>query len=300
MKRAIPYSILLQTLATACAVALVGCAAKPAAGPATEPSGPIEVFTPYIPATRPAAPVTEDAPQHPADAKPARELLYSIELWEIRLPRYGVSADEAFWKRVDEQALDLPTYDVLFKNGMRVGTIPVTDLGAVRTLIDDRKGIRTTVQGVAGQQVEVPIDHDVAGEVVFYLNRSNDLIGRSYDRCDNFFTFSFETTPRNPDQIRLAFTPVVRSHDRKLQYTLTPGKSDREVNVTVEEKHYDVGLATDLPLQSALVIAPSIEAKVTTSIGARFLLINTLSEQRERLLVVVPHAYERAADAPLK
>jgi len=283
------------------AAGLFGCAGKAppptAAAPATAPAIPAEVFKPYIPATRPTAPIVEDAPTHPADAQPARSFLYSIELWEIDLPRFTVSTDEAFWKRINEQALDLPTYDVLFKNGLRVGTIPVGDLGAVQQEIEDRKGTRTVIQGTAGRQMELPMTKDVSAETLFYLNRSNELVGRSYEKCDNFLDFSFEATPRNPDKIRLAFTPMVRSREHKLQYTLTPGKPDREISFTSEEMHYDMGLSTDLPLQYALIIAPSVEAKVTTSIGSRFLLMDTPSEQRERLMVVIPHAYERAGDA---
>jgi len=283
------------------AAGLFGCAGKappPAPAPVAAPTIAPEVYKPYIPATKPAAPIVEDSPAHPADAQPARSFLYSIELWEIQLPRFSVSTDEAFWKRVNEQALDLPTYDVLFKNGLRVGTMPIGDLGAVSQEIQDRKGTRTVIQGTAGRQMELPVTKDVESEVLFYLNRSNELVGRSYEKCDNFLDFSFETTPRNPDKIRLAFTPMVRSRERKLQYSLTPGKPDREISYTSEEKHYDMGLSTDLPLQYALIIAPSVEAKVTTSIGSRFLLLDTPSEQRERLIVVIPHAYERAADAP--
>ena len=282
----------------AAALTAFGCAEKPKPVVAPPKPPPPEVFTPYVPATRPAEPITDVAPQHPADAKPAITLLYSIEVWEIQLPRFTVSTDDAFWKHVNEQALDLPTYDVLFKNGVRVGEIPVTDLSAVSKLIEDRKGTRTTINGMAGKQMELPIASNVPTEVLFYVNRANNLIGRSYDRCDNIMAFSFESTPRNPDQIRLAFTPVVRAHDKKLVYTMTPGKTDREVGETYEEMHYDVGLSTDLPLQSALVVAPSIESRTTTSIGSRFLVIDTPSEQRERLLVVIPHAYQRAADKP--
>ena len=63
---------------------------------------------------------------------------------------------------------------------------------------------------------------------------------------------------------------MVHTRERKLQYSLTPGKPDREISYTSEERHYDMGLSIDLPLQYALIIAPSVEAKVTTSIGSRF------------------------------
>jgi len=278
-------------------LAVAGCAAPPPPA-ATQPAAAVDNFRqayrPYIPASQPAAPVTEQLPKSPRDAQPAVTLRYTVEIWEILMPRDSVTTNEAFWKRVNEQALDLPTYDLLFKNGIRVGEMPLTDVDTIRQLIEDRKGTRTIIQGTQGRQVEIPIRDNVANQNIFYLDHTNSLVGRSYEHCDDLLYFSFEATPREPDRIRIALTPTVRAREKRLQYSIVPGSPDREFREVVDESHYDATIQADLPLRNIMVIAPSVEARWPTSLGANFWLSSTPSEQRERLMVIIPHAYERA------
>ena len=291
---------------------LTGCAAPPSpAAKAPEPlrnsySDIAEKYVPYQPASAPAVPppaavaeLPPDLPEAPSDAARPKSLLYTVELWEILLPRDSVSSDEVFWKRVNEQAIDLSVYDVMFKNGFRVGELPVNELNNLLTLIDERKGKRTKLQGTAGKQIEIPIQANIDRQTLFYFNRSNQLIGRSYDKCENVMYLSFETTPRNPDQIRMSLTPAVRGQNRKLQYATVPGREDREIRYASTESHYETNLRLDLPLKSVLVVAPSIEARFPSSLGAAFMVQNTPSEQLERLIVVVPRAFQKdeAAEA---
>jgi len=289
-------------LAAFLALTIVGCGAKP---DAAAPSAPAtarqdeapQLYVPYTPATQPAEIVTAPLPESPRDARPALDLLYSVEIWEIELPRDSVTTDETFWKRVDEQSVDLSTYDQLFKNGIRVGQLPMGELGEIRKLIEERKGKRTQIQGLEGKQVVIPIRSDVPRQVLFYVDRANNLIGRSYDRSENYFAFSFETTPRNPDRIRIALTPTVRAYDKKPQYTTTGGKADRELKFVAEESHYDTNLRTDLGLNSALIIAPSVEARFNSTLGNAFLIVRTPSEELERLIVIIPRAFKRDESA---
>ncbi|HEY0009654.1 MAG TPA: hypothetical protein VGB55_13080, partial [Tepidisphaeraceae bacterium] len=209
-----------RVLVLAAAAAISGCAAQPKPQ-APEPvadrslSGSVEQYVPYQPATQPAPREADAAlPEKPLDAARPLTLLYTIELWEILLPRGSVSTDEVFWKRVNEQAVDLAVYDVMFKNGFRIGELPVEELGALVTLIDERKGTKTTINGTAGKQIEIPIRDKIERQTLFYFNRSNELIGKSFDRCENVMYFSFHATPRNPNEIRLALTPAVRGQNR--------------------------------------------------------------------------------------
>lgn len=250
-------------------------------------------YIPYTPSTQPQEPITEALPTNPRDARPPLELLYAVEIWEISLPRDSVSTDEAFWKRVDEHSVDLPTYDQLYKNGIRVGQLPINELGEISRLVEQRKGKRTQIQGLEGRHVTIPARSEVPRQVLFYLDRSNTLVGRTYDRSENFFSFSFESTPRNPDRIRIALTPTVRALDKRIVYTTTPGKDDRDVRMVAEEAHYDTNLRTDLSLRNVLVIAPSVEARFESTLGNAFLIDRTPSEELERLIVIIPRAFRR-------
>ncbi|HEX8323221.1 MAG TPA: hypothetical protein VF595_04835 [Tepidisphaeraceae bacterium] len=292
MKFALPPSVAIRTglLLTAC---LIGCqaAAPPPPVASAEPSPRQERLRPFVPATRPADPVTEALPTAPQDARRAVPLRYTVEIWEILMPRDSVSVDESFWKRVDEPAT--PEGQQLLKNGMRVGELPLNDLETIRKFIEDRGGKRTTYNGVAGRQVEIPVRSDVPDQVVFYHDRRDELVGRSWDRCDNFFYFSFETTPRNPERVRIALTPGVRAKERKLQYAIAPGRPDRELSYVSEQSQYDVTVAADLALDRMLIVAPSIQARQPNTLGGTFLVEAQPSQQAERLIMIIPHAFTR-------
>lgn len=280
----------------ACVALLIGGCADPGAKKvaAKRDAEPPPTYIPYVPATQPTREqVTQDLPTDPKDAQRSLSLMYSVEVWEILLPRDSVSTDEAFWKRVNEQAVDLPTYDVLFKNGLRVGELPVQELNSLRALVDERKGQRTQMVGIAGKYIEIPISAGIERQTLFYFNRSNQLIGRTYDRCDNVMYFSFEPTPRKPDQIRLALTPAVRGLNKRWQISTIPGRTERPIEYKNEEFHYDANLRLDLPLNSVLVIAPSTEARMASTLGGVFLIKPTPTQELERLLVIVPRAFQK-------
>jgi hypothetical protein len=131
---------------------------------------------------------------------------------------------------------------------------------------------------------------------LLYIDRRNSLVGRSYDKSQNLFYFSFEPSPRRPNQIRLALTPAVRGEKKKLTYSLI-GKADRELKYTNEESHYDANLVVDLPLSSMLIVAPSLESRWESSLGGAFLVSETQSQQFERVLVIIPRAFQPAAEA---
>jgi hypothetical protein len=284
------------------AAVLVGCAApkKPPAAPvAVAPRQNVETYVPYVPATQPtppAAPV-EELPKSPRDPQPSPSLFYSVELWELLLPRDTITVDDAFWKRVNEQVVDLTTHDQLDKNGIRIGALPMSDLNYLTALVEERKGKKTSVNGAAGKQIELPIKADIERQTLIFLDRENYPIGKSYDRCTNVLYFSFEPAPRRPNQIRLALTPAVRVQNRRLAYSIVPGRPDRELKYTSEESHYEANMVLDLPLSSILVVAPSLEARFSSTLGHAFFLAETPSQRLERVLVVIPRAYQKADEA---
>lgn len=251
-------------------------------------------FIPYVPSQEAPPPAVTDAlPESPQDAPADLQLVYSVELWEILLPRNSISTDEAFWKNVNENAIDLSPYTIMLKNGVRVGSLPIQQLPLLQQLVDDRKSTMTRIAGLAGKFIEIPVASNVPSQTIFYFNRSNQLIGRSYDKCDNLFYFSFESTPRQQEQIRLVLTPAVRGLQKKLQFPLIAGRLEREITYKAEEVRYDASLNLDLPLSRVLVVAPSVEARDQTSIGATFFLKDTPTEQLERLIVIIPRAYKK-------
>lgn len=278
---------------------VVGCQ-SPSAPPSSEVPGPeVSAFIPYIPSTQNAWPeVTQSLPESPRDAPPDLKLVYSVEIWQIQLPRESISSNESFWKRVNEGVVDLSPYTILFKNGIRVGALPLRELSLIQQQVDERKGSLTRLAGISGKAVEIPIQTDIPQQTLFYFNRSNQLIGRWYDRCENLFYFSFEPAPRRHNYLRIVLTPSVRGLNKRLRYVATPGRVEDEVQYKAEEVQYDASLHVDLPLNNILIIGPSTEARDRMTIGGAFLIKNTPSEQLERLIVIIPRAFRPNPLAP--
>src|SRR5215212_7519753 len=60
----------------------------------------------------------------------------NLSIYHLRVPIGTVSGSDEFWKRVDEHAVDVSTYDVLFKNGIRVGKAPISELESFLKMLD--------------------------------------------------------------------------------------------------------------------------------------------------------------------
>ena len=255
-------------------------------------------YVPYVPATQPT-PLTvaaEELPTSPRDPQVTPSLIYAVDVWELLLPLESISADEAFWKRVNEQVVDITARDRLDKNGIRVGALPLSDVNFLTDLVEQRKGKKTSLRGTVNKQIELPVNASVEHQTLLFINRYNRAVGHSYDRCSNFFYFSFEPSPRRPNQIRLALTPAVRGGKRRMSFSLT-GKTDRELKSENVESLYDANIVLDLPLSDLLVVAPSGESRVTSSLGHAFLIAATPAQRFERVIIVIPKAFRAADDA---
>src|SRR5439155_23998356 len=63
----------------------------------------------------------EAPPGAPRDAQPTVPMVFQLVCYQITVPVGTVSKNEEFWKRIDETVMDPARYDVLRRNGMRLG-----------------------------------------------------------------------------------------------------------------------------------------------------------------------------------
>ena len=54
----------------------------------------------------------------------------------LTVPMGAVSRNAGFWKRVDEERVDPAAYDVLLKNGVRVGIAPTAEWDYFKDILD--------------------------------------------------------------------------------------------------------------------------------------------------------------------
>jgi hypothetical protein len=248
------------------------------------------------PTTRPTVPiqpfrlirVTDDVAADPL-GRPALESMSCLEIFHLSVPYGTVSGDESFWKLVDETCVDPATQQVLFGNGIRVGLARSEEWPYFGKILEKYPAVwrRSILQGREVNAIEVGLKKEVASQNLFYFAANGGLLeGRTFDYCENFMALSFQPAPRKAGTLRIAVCPVVRALRRVLQYDA--GNRDQEFQYVRPERLFDLNLRADVPQESFLVIAPSVEARRPSSVGRAFLVEDGHAEQFEHVLVLVP------------
>ncbi len=291
------------------AVPISGCRSKPPMFPTSEPAAliPDENRPVSRPATRNAGkaenplPLTLAAPplrivRHagngPKDPRPPIQLGARFDIYDIVFPAGAVSRNDAFWKHIDEEKIDPGTYDVLRRNGIRVGIAPVSDWTAMRDLLNNSPSTThlSTASGRDLTNLEITLKPEVLAQSIFVFMPDRSLVGRTFERCENLMTVSFQQLPRKPGQLRVTMSPRVRSTRKQVIYTALG--NEHEYAFTYPEKALDVNLRADVPQDFLLVVAPSEEANLESSLGRAFLMQDSPTEKQEHVLFMVPHMYK--------
>ncbi|HLL89284.1 MAG TPA: hypothetical protein VK324_08265 [Tepidisphaeraceae bacterium] len=274
------------TAILAAAMLLAGCRAPtvPAAPPPPVPSAaPADLRPPILGL---AVPRQANPPIDPASDSPT---FVNLQLYVLSVPFGTVSRNDAFWKRVNEAGIDIATYDVVQKNGIRAGTAAMADWDYFKSLLDlyPARQQKTEYADPGGAAVELPMRTSVDETSIFYLNPDNRLVGRTFDRSEGFISVAFAAVPRKPDVVRVAVCPVVRSLRKRLDFT--PLHNEVEQQVVEADRLYDLRLQAEIPPGHFLVMAPSPDATWPTSLGNVFFTSNTAGEKTELVLLFVPN-----------
>ena len=230
-------------------------------------------------------------------AQPVR--IQYLDVYHLTLPVGAVSRSEEFWKRVDEQGVDIGTYDLLQKNGFRVGLAPAAEWGYFRGILEQYPAVtkKTTVTAGESGALELMMKTGIDSQYLFYFSDDHTLRGRTYDHCDNFLSVTFQAAPRKPGQVRVTMCPVVRGKRGEFRVSVT--NDEREYEYVKPERLYDLNLCCDVPVNGFLVVAPSAVAKWSASLGNAFLVDGGASERFEHVLLMVPRpAQAREPVAP--
>ncbi len=213
-----------------------------------------------------------------------------VEIYQLQVPFGTISRNAEFWKHIDENAVDVGTYELLLKNGVRVGQAPVAEWDYFRQIMSQYPAITQQASLVAAEAkpVEMPVRKDIVSQNLFYFDAKNRMQGQSFDACQNLLNLSFQQTPRKPGSMRVTLCPVVRATQKRLEWT--PLNNEIEITYTAPQRLYDLNLRTDVAIDSFLIVAPSSEATWPTSIGNNFLVTPGDADRMETVLLVVPAA----------
>ena len=226
--------------------------------------------------------------ERPRDATPSVHETFQVDAYQITVPIGALGRNEALWKQVDEQCVDVATYDLLFKNGLRVGVAPMSVFSMVSDhLPPDAARQKIVINGLVAKKIQLELRKDLVGQVIFYFDGNNKLVGRTYDRSTNFLDLSFQPTPRQAGSVRVDFSPEIRAYRARLEFTLM--NEARDFQFVAPETFYDLNCRADIPADHFLILAPSTDADDISSVGHAFLTTDASPVRMEQVIVLVPH-----------
>jgi hypothetical protein len=267
-----------------------GCTPPPAGNPAAT--------QPLITQTKISPIFAPDAQLQQPDA--VHEVQYVIQLmvYRITLPAGAVSRSDDFWKRVDEHAVDIATYDLLFKNGVRVGVAQASEWDNIKEILGQNPAMTQpmTWTGRAASDIELEMRKAVPFQNVMYYDTSGELVGRTYERCNDLIRVSYQPAPRKHGFVRLGLVPVVQS--MREQLVAVGPINTRTVTWFKPETLYELNLIADVGVDTFLVIAPSSEARWPSSLGNVFLTADAATERTETLLIIRPVMFQQRMEQP--
>ena len=131
-------------------------------------------------------------------------------------------------------------------------------------------------------------------DIWLYRGR-HQLVGRTYEKCDDLLGVSFWPDPRRANEMRISISPTVRSTRTRLEFNRS-----NEVTPFVERRPeflYELNLRTVVPTDRFLVLGLSAEGRRPTSLGHQFLTMDGDVERKEQVLVFVPRLRNRQMPA---
>src|SRR6266540_3635103 len=134
-----------------------------------------------------------------------------VDIYQLSVPYGTVSRNEKFWKRIDEQCVDITTYDTLFKNGIRIGQAPTEEWQYFKNIMEDHPAVTRidSLVSLEGKTVELPVRRQIHHQDIFYFDSAGILHGRTFDASENLITLVLQPAPRKRDTVRMTLCPVV-------------------------------------------------------------------------------------------
>jgi len=229
------------------------------------------------------------------------QLVTLLDVYELTVPVGAISGNDEFWKRVDEDQVDVTAHDVLLKNGVRFGIAHDRDWSYFKGLMGGHpEAMCKRMTSDIGKEgyLELPVRTGVLEQSLFYIDDKGVDWGRRFEKCDDLLGISFVLSPHHVGETYVRACPIVRSLREIFNVTVLNTEQSH-----IEEKHiehlYDMRLEAVVPMNDFLIIAPSKQAAaLTTSIGSTFLVSDGNTAPIEHVLIAVPRTFRSDEPPP--
>jgi hypothetical protein len=237
----------------------------------------------------------------PNTARRTPHVVIVLDVYHLMLPAGAVSNSEEFWKRIDEDGIDIGTHDLLLKNGIRIGLGHDNDWPYFKGLLGKHPSARQTrLSSEPGKEgyLELEMASAIPEQSIFGIDDHGIDWGRRFEKCDDLLGISFIASQHNPGEVLLKTCPIVRG----LRQTYSVSVLNNE-ETQIEPKHaehlYDMRCEASVPVDNFLIVAPSRAARgLSTSLGATFLFSEGKAEPIEHVLILVPRAFRTNQPLP--
>ena len=241
---------------------------------------------------RGAGSIAKAARPDPEAARRVLPVVIALDVYHLTVPEGAVSRNDDFWKRVDEDRVDVATHDLLYKNGIRIGVGRDADWGYFKGLLGKYPSARSsrgrTQLGKEGY-IELLMRGNVLDQSIFGIDDHDNVWGRRFEKCDDLLGISFIASSHSPGEAVVKVCPIVRGIRRFFRVSIF--NEETQVELAQPEHLYDLRLESRIPLNDFLIVAPSKQARLSTSMGDTFLETDGNTEPIEHVLVIVPRAF---------
>jgi hypothetical protein len=266
-------------LELALVAALSACAAKHSA---TQQSD-AQAVAPSVDTASSAYTSTEESAGANYALPPQVILVY---LYQFKTPVGFISKNNMFWKYVDEDALDVSTYKLLYRNGLRLGRVAEQNRAKMLGILDDQSSIVqfgwfSTVSGKDGLPVDMTPE---LGDQLLFVLGPHGVTGRWYDLSKDRFAFAFQWERHRIGVVRVTICPVITTQRQRFNYAVADDPDEQ--SIVRDENLYDLVMRADLGPDETLVLAPSPAADDPYRVGSRFMIRDGPTERLEQILIL--------------
>jgi hypothetical protein len=266
-------------IAFAALALLAGCSGR---HPATQPDGTLAAAS--DPAANSSGYVASTEISGTSYPLPPQVIL--VYLYQFKTPYGFISKNDKFWKYVDEDAVDVPTYDLLYRNGLRIGRVAGINRNKLMGILDQETSVVqfgwfSAVSGKDGLPVDMtPQFRD---QLLFVLD-NHGVTGRWYDLSRDRFSFAFQWERHRQGVVRVTICPVVTTRRQRFNYAAA---DDPEAQSLIQDENlYNLLMRADLANNEMLVLAASPEADDPYRVGARFMIRDGPTDRLEQILIL--------------
>ena len=116
-------------------------------------------------------------------------------MYQLQTPFGANSRDDAFWKLVDEDAVDVPTGRMLNYNGLRAGRGRVADWPRFLKILEKESALKVSESRMLASSAigDALLNmSDVLPEELLFIYGDHGLTMRSFDDCQNQLSLAFQ------------------------------------------------------------------------------------------------------------